>query len=536
MSLTVISLPDGGVKLATLFGIVLCFLTALFHCRTSRAVKYFPGPKPWPLVGNLPYFSKVLKNMPVEIPLLAKRFGGICMLWMGSLPTLVINNLRDADELLYKNGALTSNRPKKNIFMERVMPHYIGTSEIGDELRFFRRIYTDLLAFKQPQRVKKYQNYESISMLNALCEDPDSFESHLTRGGMSVIFSAVYGVRLSRLDHPILLELFAIWGKMLRYMQPGSLIIDYLPFLEMLPLRFQPWVHLADSLASRQHAIHMTFLKMLRKQIGAGVEPVCFGADMLERQKQQGFDDKVAIGILSGMILLGGESTASMMNSFIKVMAMYPEAQKKAQQELDKVIGPSRLPTWQDQENLPYVRALIKELHRYSPILSFGAPHASTEEITYKGCTIPDATLILPSTDNLHHDPLRYDNADKFQPERFLGDELDAFASAKHPDYLKRDHINYGFGRRLCQGIYVAENSLFIQVSRYLWAFNITPRAGEPPLSMADIMETMNRKPKPFKVDITPRSDAVLQVVRQSAEEACTDIPDVDDIDIDMID
>lgn len=46
------------------------------------------------------------------------------------------------------------------------------------------------------------------------------------------------------------------------------------------------------------------------------------------------------------------------------------------------------------------------------------------------------------------------------------------------------------------------------------------------------VIETMNRKPKPFKVDITPRSDVVLQVVQQSAEEACTDIPDVDDIDM----
>lgn len=170
MSLTMTSLPEGGFELATVFAIVLCFLTALFHYGPSRAVKYFPGPTPWPLIGNLPYFSKILKNMPVEIPLLTKRFGGICMLWMGSLPTLVINNLMDADELLNKvslssapvytilsknslltyiqNGALTSNRPKKNIFMEHVMPHYIGTSEIGDELRFFRRIYTDLLGFK----------------------------------------------------------------------------------------------------------------------------------------------------------------------------------------------------------------------------------------------------------------------------------------------------------------------------------------------------------------------------------------------------
>lgn len=115
-------------------------------------------------------------------------------------------------------------------------------------------------------------------------------------------------------------------------MQAGNLIIDYLPFLEKLPLRFQPWVQLADSLASRERAVHMAFLKMLRKQIEAGVEPVCFGADMLERQKQEGFNDDVAIGILAGMILLGGESTGSMMQSLIKIMAMYPEVQRKAQQ------------------------------------------------------------------------------------------------------------------------------------------------------------------------------------------------------------
>lgn len=46
------------------------------------------------------------------------------------------------------------------------------------------------------------------------------------------------------------------------------------------------------------------------------------------------------------------------------------------------------------------------------------------------------------------------------------------------------------------------------------------------------VIETINRKPKPFKVDVTPRSNAVLQVVQQSAEETCTDIPDVDNIEM----
>lgn len=126
----------------------------------------------------------------------------------------------------------------------------------------------------------------------------------------------------------------------------------------------------------------------------------------------------------------------------------------------------------------------------------------------YRGNTIPDNTVILPCLDNLHRDPARYDDAESFRPERFLGDDLEALVSARQRDYRKRDHVNYGFGRRMCpgmslfskqmyslsnysvnlfaKGIQVAENSLFMQVSRYLWAFNITPKPGEPPLDMAD--------------------------------------------------
>jgi hypothetical protein len=108
----------------------------------------------------------------------------------------------------------------------------------------------------------------------------------------------------------------------------------------------------------------------------------------------------------------------------------------------------------------------------------------------------------------------------------------------------------------LAQGIHFAENSLFIQISRYLWAFNITPKPGAPPLDMADTkgnwqpysalhqlsliywwpffihIELLTRKPNPFKVDIVPRSDAIRQVIQQAAKEANTDIPDVDSIEM----
>lgn len=148
------------------------------------------------------------------------------------------------------------------------------------------------------------------------------------------------------------------------------------------------------------------------------------------------------------------------------------------------MVGSSRLPRWEDEHSLPYVRALIKEVHRWAPIGNLGIPHATSKADVYEGFTVPNGTIIFPNLTALSRDRDRYYEPDQFLPERFLEDDLDASASALHPDYNKRDHFHYGFGRRLCQGIFVAEASLFIVVSRVLWGFDIKPLAGEPPLDM----------------------------------------------------
>lgn len=154
--------------------------------------------------------------------------------------------------------------------------------------------------------------------------------------------------------------------------------------------------------------------------------------------------------------------------------------------ELDRVVGPDRLPSWDDEPNLPYVRSLIKEVHRWAPIGSLGVPHATSEDDTYRGRRVPKGTIVFPNLPALSRDPVVYANPDAFQPERFLDDDLHANASANHPDFRRRDHFHYGFGRRLCQGIFVAEASLYIVIARVLWAFDITEQPGAPPLDLGN--------------------------------------------------
>ncbi len=68
------------------------------------------------------------------------------------------------------------------------------------------------------------------------------------------------------------------------------------------------------------------------------------------------------------MIEAGSETTSSALNSCVKYFAAYPEAQAKAYAEVRRVIGESRLPSFEDEPNLPYIRACVTEVLRIRPV------------------------------------------------------------------------------------------------------------------------------------------------------------------------
>ncbi|KAK7752340.1 hypothetical protein SLS62_005676 [Diatrype stigma] len=265
-------------------------------------------------------------------------------------------------------------------------------------------------------------------------------------------------------------------------------------------------------------------------QIEAGNAPDCFGAELIKIQKDENIDDDQAIGIVGMLIGAGADATSSILQTFFKIMAMNPGALHAAQDELDRVVGPSRFPTWEDQEKLPCVRALIKEMHRWAPIGSLGVPHATSAEDSYREARVPRGTIVFPNLTALNRDPEIYEDPYEFRPERFLKHNLHAAASANHEDFRQRDHFHYGFGRRVCQGIFVAEASLYIAISRIVWAFDIKPQPGAAPLDMADKTPGLLTKPKPYSVQILPRSDEVREVIQSTASRMNANVVDFDSV------
>jgi hypothetical protein len=102
------------------------------------------------------------------------------------------------------------------------------------------------------------------------------------------------------------------------------------------------------------------------------------------------------------------------MACFFLAMTVFPEVQRKAQQEIDRKVGADRLPGFQDRQNLPYIDAIVKEVLRWHPVAPMGLPHMTTEDDICEGYLIPKGSLLLPNIwyvdfapqSMMHADPL----------------------------------------------------------------------------------------------------------------------------------
>jgi cytochrome P450 len=76
-------------------------------------------------------------------------------------------------------------------------------------------------------------------------------------------------------------------------------------------------------------------------------------------------------------------------------MALNPRTMRKAQEELDKVVGNDRLPDFSDQVDLPYTSAILKEVLRWGCPVPIGAPKRVMVDDTYNGNLIPAGATIV---------------------------------------------------------------------------------------------------------------------------------------------
>lgn len=205
----------------------------------------------------------------------------------------------------------------------------------------------------------------------------------------------------------------------------------------------------------------------------------------------------------------GADSTAAGLSFFFLAMTAFPDVQVKAREEIDRVVGAGRLPSFQDRDRLPYVEAVVKETLRWHPLAPLGPPHMSDAEDEIRGYRIPKGAIIMPSIKWFSADPKVYPDPESFRPERFLGPD---------PAPSPYDYV-FGFGRRICPGRLLADSTLFLTIAQSLAVFEIekavddrTSKEIEP---VVGTTPGLVAHPMPFECRIVPRSKGHEELIRK---------------------
>ncbi|KAG7086431.1 hypothetical protein E1B28_002385 [Marasmius oreades] len=551
-----------GYETALVLGIAAVSLYAVYQYQYKQLDKKIPpGPPRAPIIGNL--FQVPSRKPYLQFRKWAQEYGPVYSLRLGGSTVIVLNTAEAAHEIL-------DNRAKT--YSSRTPPH-VAHDIMSDGQRFVLLPYekewkaakktiqtifntTTVKGMRPTQELESrivlwdlmQHGEHSLSTKYDSMKEEEAPETHWfaipRRYTTSVAMTAIYGIRVNRfVNNPNLHKVYEIMSNFAMQAQPGKYLADSFPVVRKLPDFLAPWRDAARKLHDWEMGLYGGLVDLCKSDLLAGKEHVTnYVTTYLRQRLEAGIQDAPGKGVredghltdkllayTAGTILEGGSDTsATTMQNFLMFMASHPHFLHKCVEEIDAVVGEDRMPDFEDEFKLPYLRACIKETLRRRPPTIMGIAHSSDEDDYYEGYLIPKNSQVIGNVWTIHMDPKTYTNPFAFNPERFLQKDEEKNTWASGPNYKDRVHYVFGWGRRFCPGHDIAEASLFIVLSRILWAFNLKTRKDS--VTGADILPDMNDEssftdgfvsiPKIYPLAFIPRTEKKAAMIRKAFTDA----------------
>ncbi|KAL5520612.1 hypothetical protein ACEPAF_2613 [Sanghuangporus sanghuang] len=466
-----------------------------------------PGPPGVPFIGNR-------HQMPARKPWrkfeqLNKIYGPVISLFFGSTSIIVLGTAHAAWDLLEKRSDKYSSRPRFIMSGEILSDNMRGLMlPNNEEWRKWRKILHTGFHFRQAQKYRVIQSLESKVTMQQIVENPKEYERHIQRYAASVVTSVTYGRRVESVDEWIVAEN----EKSMDYLTsiPGKYIVESWPWLLKLPKCLQWFRREPEAQKERDIRLLNHLVADVKQRMKEGTVPDCLTVEALQNQLKIDMGDLFLAYSMSTPFGAGIETTAGTIMSFILAMLHFPGVMRKAQAEIDSVLSADRMPEYEDYDSLPYIIAVVNEALRWRPVAVLGGtPHASTADDVYNDMFIPKGSTVFANLWGIMRDPVMFPEPDNFEPERFINSKDPRLANFELP---------FGFGRRICPGMHLARNSVFVNIARLLWAFDILPALDKNgkeiiPDSM-DYTDGFNSKPVSFDCRLIPRSEKVIETIK----------------------
>ncbi|KAK7301567.1 hypothetical protein RJT34_12434 [Clitoria ternatea] len=416
-----------------------------------------PGPKPWPIMGNLPHLGAVPHH---SLAALARVYGPLIHLRLGFVHVVVAASASVAEQFLKVHDANFSSRPP-NAGAKYIAYNYqdLVFAPYGPRWRLLRKITSLHLFSAKAMDEFKHLRQEEVARLTRNLASSDSKAVNLGQLLNVCATNALGRVMLGRrvfndgnggcdpkADEfkSMVVEVMVLAGVFN--------IGDFIPSLECLDLqgvqakmknlhkRFDAFLTniIEDHKTSSKTEQHKDLLSTLLSL-----------KDVPDDDGNKLTDTEIK-ALLLNMFTAGTDTSSSTTEWAIAELIRSPKILAKVQQELDIVVGRDRNVREEDLTHLPYLQAVIKETFRLHPSTPLSLPRVAAESCEIFGYHIPKGSTLLVNVWAIARDPKEWANPLEFKPERFLpgGDKADVDIKGNVFEV-----IPFGAGRRICAGI-----------------------------------------------------------------------------------
>ncbi|KAK3725306.1 hypothetical protein QZH41_002592 [Actinostola sp. cb2023] len=460
-----------------------------------------PGPRPYPLIGNLPNILSTASNIHLGLMDIAKKYGNIFTLYLNGQRTVIVSSSQVAREVLVTRNDDMAGRP----FSFSADFAFRGGKDIAfndfcDTLVLQRKIMHTALRLYRPKMEATVCREVDKLLARVKALDGKSFDPYrsISLTVLNVICEIVFGLNFEY-DDPEFLEVVR-FNEQIALSFGAINILDMMPFLIHFPIqaarRLKESKRDRDVFLEKELDRHMESYdeENIKDLTDASIKALSDAEREDSKSRHLITRDHVLMS-LGDMFSAGNETAVTTLRWLFAHLVRNPEIQEKLHAELDEVIGRDleRLPTLADRSKLPYLEASILETLRISAPAPMGVPHKAMVDTTVQGYSIPKDTTVILNVWAIHHNKDDWKHPEIFNPSRFLDDEGNICSSAT------RNLLPFGAGRRVCIGETDSKIELFLIVARFLHQFRLESPADESLPDMIGHLGIVNF-PKPYKI------------------------------------
>ncbi|XP_043991890.1 cytochrome P450 1B1 isoform X2 [Gambusia affinis] len=497
---------------ALLAACLVLLLSVRLWLRRRGAAPGLPGPFAWPVIGN----AAQLGNTPhLYCTRMARKYGNVFQMQLGSRTVVVLNGdaIRPA---LIKQGLDFAGRPDFASFRFISDGRSMAFGTVTDWWKTHRKVAQStvrMFSTGNPQTKRTFEQHvlaEFRELLQRFVEKTRAeryFQpgTDLVVSTANVMSAVCFGRRYTYEDAEFR-EVVGRNDKFTKTVGAGS-IVDVMPWLQYFPnpikTIFEDFKNLnrdfgefiRDKVMEHRKSIESSAIRDMTDAFIVALERNTESAGL-----SAGTDFVTpTIGDIFGA---SQDTLSTALQWIILILVKYPEIQTRLQLEVDRVVDRSRLPSMEDQAELPYVMAFLYEVMRFTSFIPLTIPHSTITDTSIMGYTIPKNTVIFINQWSINHDPATWSNPGTFDPERFLDPQ-----GALNKD-LAANVLIFSLGRRRCIGEQLSKMQLFLFTA--LLAHQCRIAANPAKTLTLDYKYGLTLKPHDYAIAVSLREDMTL--------------------------